>query len=400
MVLQSSPNDPDLDLASPTSATGVPRMPDLQALSPARVHTRISVQPSTLSRATSSPKRGDSSIPPVPKFRPSGQFGTVNDFGTWLRRFETWVQTKTGTEDPRRWQPVALSQLPLLIDDKFTDSFYNRLRKNPEWGYPQITEALKRDWRGPNKLSRLIRLEQTRFDPTKENFWDFSLRLRTAFFAAADNDPTEDDPTLVYLTLCRAPKAARAAASANFRLVEGEYSQDVRFYDVAQYIYDFCEDHPETCGHRHSQAPPHPAATTPQRTDEPAHPVSAATAQQGSPLSSPAPPARPEQICHSCNGRGHINPTYSSGRGRQRSTRYGGQQPYGPRRGRYSGRAAESRRNRRLKGNIHKLQRRLNVATATLPHSDRHHGNMENEQLAALGKLLTEAVQSYQSKNV
>lgn len=434
MVLQSDTPDSQHNAPSPAHSridpcnTPPSHMADLTDLSPKRATRHLGVQHS------SSPKRGDTSVPAVKPFRPTNPNGSSNDFGRWLLKFEIWVQTKLGTTDPGRWQPAALQQLPLLLDDDFVDTFNNRMKKNPTWTYPQITAALKEDWKGPDPLTLVQTLHDMRFEPAKENFREFCYRLRRVYFDARGDDAGEDDPELVQFALTRAPKDARDAAGIRFNLTEGTFPSDLNYYTVARFIDGYCRRHPQilnpnslpatpsiaTAVATYGDTEPTPGSSEPFLTPSPyptpsAHgpptfsTVATATPRQTGMTTSPTPAAAPSADfihpgvrCYNCQGYGHyasVCPTQRHSRNHRR--------PFGTIRKPNADRtAAFARTHRRLKGTVNKLREDLRVALAVRPtnqpsrsRSRRRTQAPTDAEVQAYGKFFSEIMSRYHPKN-
>ena len=104
------------DLATPadTPRKTLPAMDEIN-------QSPIRTSRTTRSRDQASPNRGDTAISPVSPFQSTAPDGTQRSFARWLTNYEHWVRTKTGTEDPTRWPPVALRHLALMIDQSDVD---------------------------------------------------------------------------------------------------------------------------------------------------------------------------------------------------------------------------------------------------------------------------------------
>ena len=138
-MVQKSDRNPNQTSPSPSDPATPTDTP--QKTPPAMNETNkspIRASRTTRMRDQTSPKRGDTAVPPVSPFRSTAPDGTQQSFARCLTNYEHWVRTKTGTEDPTRWHPVALRQLPLMINQSDVDCYHNHIESHPEWDYTEV----------------------------------------------------------------------------------------------------------------------------------------------------------------------------------------------------------------------------------------------------------------------
>ena len=299
---------------------------------------------------------------------------------------------------------MALRQLPLSIDPLDVDMYHNCVEEHPDWDYTQVTNALKEAWRGPDEMTLERELHSIRYEPQKENFWQFCTRLRRVFIAAKGAGYKNRD--LIFAALNRAPRAAQTAACIQFRGLDGKLGPNVTYNDVARFLNNFLIDNPhEIPGH----APPSYLSSSSAVTAAPvaaAH--SADTPDPAAPLAAAHTPTRnetpadlnmPDATCYNCGGRGHFSSICPSQRRARSTSRHllPAKRPC---------RADESRKVRRLRGTVSRLRQDLRVASAMPadPRINRRRSRrptpMSNaDTLQALGKAVADAIHRYAPKN-
>mgnify|MGYP000547888043 CR=1 FL=1 len=261
------------------------------------------------------------------------------------------------------------------MDPGDADTYHCLIERHPEWGYLEVVAALKQSWLGPDQLTQFQELKAIKYEPNRENYWQFCIRLRKAYFTAHGRRANIDSPDLIISAITHAPAPAQAAAGAHYGLSDGTLNTDVGFYEVARFLARHCMDNNTPASQ--DQPPPIAPVTVP--------PTDSAGPSSATPLL--------DATCFTCGGRGHLSrdcPSPPLARQKRRRGKPGPIQK--PR---------DDRRTRRMKGTITKLRKDIAAlqALAHTPAAPTTTEKTETQGTDASVKQLADRLLDYLQKN-